>query len=485
MNKCKTCGALTKGKFCCQDHYESMDKAFLYIVEIESKIKIGITHNIYKRMNELYRINCYDDFKIHRVINSDTKFICTLECIFKSMYEETNEYYDLELKSRLLNAIDNLNCWISMNNLDTKYELPSEFTLSIMEPCNYLTMHNDFVKRTGSQPTYQYFISNKLSDSDYVYDKVVNLVISKVDTHRLFELSSGQITHNCRLQLDKRELLKKGGGLFGAAEQTGSTGVVTINLPQLGYLYKGDVARFYEELRRLLDLAKESLVVKRKLIQELTNQGFYPYSKAYVNTLNTYFNTIGINGMNECIRNFTNDTENITTEYGVNFTNTVLDYINSVISDYQVETDLLFNLEASPAEGVSYRLALHDKKKWSDIITAGTEEAPYYTNSTWLPVDYTDDIFEALDIQDQFQTKYTGGTVFHAYLGEAVNAQATAKLVKTIFNTYRLPYLTISPVYSVCPVHGYLSGEHQFCPKCADEELVKVENRMRELEGSN
>jgi len=291
------------------------------------------------------------------------------------------------------------------------------------------------------------------------------------------------LTHNCcRLRLDKRELMKRGGGLFGAAEKTGSTGVVTINLPQLGYRFKGDKEGFYKELDCLLVMAKESLVIKRKTIEELLEGQFYPYSKVYVQSYDTFFNTIGINGCNECIRNFTNDEHDITDEWGQAFTNELMDYINSRLSDFQEETGLLFNLEATPAEGTGYRFALHDKKNYPDIITANDNGDPYYTNSTWLPATFTDDIFEALDIQDQFQVKYTGGTVFHAYLGERIhNWKACAELIKTIFTNYRLPYLTISPTFSICPKHGYLDGEQKFCPKCRDEELARVDAQIREV----
>ena len=279
----------------------------------------------------------------------------------------------------------------------------------------------------------------------------------------------------CRLQLDKRELRKKGGGLFGADEMTGSIGVVTINLPRIGYLSKTK-AQFFDRLKYLMDLAAESLTTKRKVINRLMENGLFPYTKQYLKHFDSHFSTIGINGMNECLLNFMG--KDITTKEGKDFAIEILDYMRKRIADYQEMTGDLFNLEATPAESTSYRLAKHDKERYPDIITSGTD-APFYTNSSQLPVDYTDDIFEALDMQEELQTKYTGGTVFHGFLGEAINSwQACRDLVKSIAYNYRIPYFTISPTFSVCPKHGYLNGEHFHCEKCAEEERVEI---MREI----
>jgi ribonucleoside-triphosphate reductase len=342
----------------------------------------------------------------------------------------------------------------------------------------FLKKVTNIVSYPNDKPLYCVAISEDQGlKLDYLLDSIYE------DTTHLFTLPNGLITKNCRLRLNLRELMHRGGGLFGSGEKTGSIGVVTINLPQLGYLYKDDKKKFYEELDRLLVLAKDSLVLKRKTIEELMAGGFYPYSKVYVENYDTFFNTIGINGCNECIRNFTNDKHNIADEWGQAFTNELLDYINSRLSDFQEETGLLFNLEATPAEGTGYRFALHDKKNYPDIITANDNGDPYYTNSTWLPATYTDDIFEALDIQDQFQTKYTGGTVFHAYLGERVHDwKACAELIKSIFTNYRLPYLTISPTFSVCPKHGYLDGEQKYCPRCRDEQLREIDQKIEDIQ---
>ncbi len=290
----------------------------------------------------------------------------------------------------------------------------------------------------------------------------------------------------CRLRLDKRELRKRGGGLFGSDEFTGSLGVVTINLPRIGYLSSSE-ADFYGRLGRTMDLAAESLTAKRKVINHLLQAGLFPYTKRYLKNLNNHFNTIGLVGMNECLINFTGSPIIDTTAR--NFALDILDFMRGRMADYQEETGELFNLEATPAESTSYRLARHDKKHYPDIKTAGTDD-PYYTNSTQLPVDFTEDIFDALDLQDELQTKYTGGTVFHGFLGERIKDwEACRELVKTIATGYRLPCFTISPVFSVCPVHGYLEGEHFQCPKCRmkqesalDREIADLETRKRELE---
>ena len=282
----------------------------------------------------------------------------------------------------------------------------------------------------------------------------------------------------CRLRLDNRELRKRGGGLFGANPLTGSIGVVTINLPRLGYLYKTK-SEFKETLRILMDIAKGILEARRKLIEKNTQTGLYPYSAFYLSDVyerfgeywKNHFNTIGIVGMNECIRNFYNDKENITTQKGQKFANDILDFMRKVITEYQKDGDL-YNLEATPAESTAYRLAKKDKEKYPDIITAGDKE-PYYTNSSQLPVGYTDDLFEALNLQDSLQAKYTGGTVFHAYLGEKIDDYLVTKnIIKNIFRNYTLPYFSITPTFSICKDHGYLNGEQFKCPECGSETEV-------------
>ncbi len=278
----------------------------------------------------------------------------------------------------------------------------------------------------------------------------------------------------CRLQLDLRELLKRGNGLFGSAEQTGSLGVVTVNCARLGYLFKGNEAALLKRLDELLDLAKESLEIKRKVIQRHIDQGLFPYTKRYLGTLRNHFSTVGVNGINEMIRNFTNGTDDITTEFGHNFALRLLDHVRERLVQFQEETDHMYNLEATPAEGTTYRFAKEDKKRFPDILQAGTKDHPYYTNSSQLPVNFTDDPFEALERQDDLQRKYTGGTVLHLYMNETVSsAEACRDLVRRALTRFRLPYITITPTFSICPKHGYLPGRHDFCPKCDAELMAK------------
>lgn len=283
----------------------------------------------------------------------------------------------------------------------------------------------------------------------------------------------------CRLQLDKRELRRRGGGLFGADEFTGSIGVVTINLPQIAYLANSE-DEFFKRLDYLMDLAKESLCVKRKVIQRLYDGGLFPYTRRYLKTLTNHFNTIGLCGMNEACLNFLG--VNITDPKGKAFAEKVLTHMRERMQDYQEETGDLFNLEATPAESTSYRLARHDKMQFPDIITSGKDD-PFYTNSSQLPVDYTPDVFEALDHQESLQTKYTGGTMFHVFMGESIKDwKSCGQLIKNISHNYRIPFFTISPTYSICHIHGYLSGQVFECPKCKAEREIELKNRLAELE---
>ncbi|EER59744.1 anaerobic ribonucleoside-triphosphate reductase [Acidovorax delafieldii 2AN] len=277
----------------------------------------------------------------------------------------------------------------------------------------------------------------------------------------------------CRLQLDLRELLKRGNGLFGSAEQTGSLGVVTINCARLGHLHAGDEAGLFAALDSLLELGKQSLETKRKLIQRLMDQGLFPYTKRYLGTLRNHFSTLGVNGINEMVRNFTNGREDITSEGGHRLALRLLDHVRERMTQFQEETGHLYNLEATPAEGTTYRFAKEDRKRWPAILQAGTAEQPYYTNSSQLPVGFTDDPFEALMRQEQLQSKYTGGTVLHLYMGERLSSGAACReLVKRALTNFRLPYITVTPTFSICPTHGYLAGEHPFCPRCDEERLA-------------
>lgn len=284
-----------------------------------------------------------------------------------------------------------------------------------------------------------------------------------------FMLPCGMVTHNCRLRLDLRELRRKNGGYFGSGESTGSIGVVTINLPRLAYKSKSE-DEFYKNLDRLMDIAARSLHIKRAVVSQYLEQGLYPYTKRYLGNFDNHFSTIATNGMNEMCLNACWIRDNIASEKGYEFSKNVLDHMREKLSDYQeMYVGELFNLESAPAESTSLRFAMHDKKDFPDIITAGdkTDGSPYYTNSSHLPVGYTDDIFEALDHQDDLQTKYTSGTVFHAFLGEKLpNWQSAMMLTRKIAENYKLPYFTFSPTYSICPEHGYIKGEEWTCPHC-------------------
>ncbi|TAL87768.1 MAG: ribonucleoside triphosphate reductase [Rhodanobacter sp.] len=276
----------------------------------------------------------------------------------------------------------------------------------------------------------------------------------------------------CRLQLDLRELLKRGNGLFGSAEQTGSLGVVTINCARLGYLHAGDEPLLLQRLDELLVLGMRSLEIKRNRIQELIDQGLFPYTRRYLGTLRNHFSTLGVNGINEMIRNFTADAHDITSAWGHDFAVRLLDHVRGRMLEFQEQTGHMYNLEATPAEGTTYRFAKEDRKRWPHILQAGSDQQPYYTNSSQLPVGFTDDPFEALERQEALQSRYTGGTVLHLYMSERLSSgDACRELVRRSLTRFRLPYVTVTPTFSICPVHGYLSGEHEFCPNC-DENIL-------------
>ena len=294
-------------------------------------------------------------------------------------------------------------------------------------------------------------------------------------------LKPGQIRSMCcRLQLDLRELLAKGNGLFGSAEQTGSIGVVTFNCARLGYVYKGNEAGLFGRVDELLNIARTSLELKRKTIQRLIDNGLYPYTKRYLGTLRNHFSTIGVNGINEMILNYTNGEHSVADEWGKAFAEKFLDYIRAALIKIQEETKHMYNLEATPAESATYRFDREDKKRFPGIIQAGTKEDPYYTNSSQLPVGYTDDPFVALDLQSTLQSKYTGGTVLHLYMSQRISsAKVCADLVRKVLTNYRLPYITITPTFSICPKHGYLAGEHKFCPLCDEEKKAEKIKKLK------
>ena len=296
----------------------------------------------------------------------------------------------------------------------------------------------------------------------------------------------------CRLRLDNAVLRKRGGGLFGSNPMTGSIGVVTLNMPRIGHLSRTE-EEFIERTFALMEIAKESLEIKRKILERLTEANLYPYSKFYLRNIketsghywNNHFNTIGLNGMNEAVRNFL-DTD-LTTQEGIAFTGRIMKAMREKLLEFQEGTEHLYNLEATPAEGTSYRFARIDRDLFGNAIICANQEAclerdaePYYTNSSQLPVGFTDDIFEALYLQDQLQTLYTGGTVFHGFLGERMpSGESTKRLVRRIAENFHLPYYTITPSFSICPIHGYIPGEHEFCPLC-DEEIGYTPDKVTE-----
>jgi len=325
-----------------------------------------------------------------------------------------------------------------------------------------------------------------------IWVKIKDIQLISNDTAYCFEVkndepmftvgTTGILTHNCRLRLDKRELQKRGGGLFGSHPLTGSIGVVTINLARIGYLVKTE-EEFFERLANLMDISKESLEIKRKALEDFTEQSLYPYSRFYLRHMKestglywkNHFSTIGLLGMNEALLNFMQ--KDIASEEGRGFAIKVLEFMRDKLSSYQKETGNIYNLEATPGEGTTYRFAKKDKEMYPNITVANEKAylerkaAPFYTNSTQLPVGYTDDIFEALMLQDELQSKYTGGTAMHCFLGEKISStDATKALVKKIAENFRLPYFTLTPTFSICPKHGYIAGEHEYCPKC-DEEI--------------
>lgn len=341
-------------------------------------------------------------------------------------------------------------------------------TINITEDFDWDNPNCEYLFENTAKYGHSYF--QNFIGSQYLRDENGSLSIKDPNAYSPNDLRS----MCCRLQLDKKALRKRGGGLFGSDSQTGSIGVVTINMARLGYLYKGDFEGMKTRLKELCDMASSTLEKKRKKVVELNEMGLFPYTRRYINTFDTFFSTIGVNGMNEMIRNFTNDEYDIADFRGQQMAKELLDFINVQLLRYQDETGNLYNLEATPAEGTTYRFAREDAKRFDDIIQAGYEDAPYYTNSSQLPVDFSADPFAVLELQDDLQKKYTGGTVLHLYMNERVSSPEVCKqLVKKVLTNYRLPYISITPSFSVCPKHGYISGDHEFCPLCDKEIMLK------------
>lgn len=365
---------------------------------------------------------------------------------------------------------------IGGKRMDKTYkDFQREMDMLNMAFCDVM-MAGDAKGRIFSFPIPTYNITREFDWSSPVVEKVLQMTAKYGIPYFANFVNSDMSPEDvrsmcCRLRLDNRELIKRGGGLFGANPLTGSIGVVTLNMPRIGYLSKTK-EEFLERVMVLMNLAKESLLLKRKVLEQLTRIGLYPYSRHYLRLVHqrfgeywkNHFNTIGLIGMNEAVLNFMGKT--IADEEGHAFALEVLAFMRNRLIEFQEETGDMFNLEATPGEGTTYRLAKLDRSRYPDIICAGENE-PYYTNSTQLPVDYTEDVFEALDLQDELQTKYTGGTVFHCFLGERVeDVETCKKLVQRISESYRIPYFTITPTFSICNDHGYLAGEHVTCPTC-------------------
>ena len=340
-------------------------------------------------------------------------------------------------------------------------------TVNITEDFEWDNPEYDFLFENAARYGSSYF--QNFIGSQYLRDENGKLTIRDESAYSTDDVRS----MCCRLQLDRKALRKRGGGLFGSDAQTGSVGVVTINMARLGYLYKGDLKALYKRLGQLMDMARSTLDKKRAFVEEMNLRGLYPYTRRYVRTLDTFFSTIGVNGMNEMVRNFTNDEYDITDPRGQKMALDILRWMNERMVGYQETGKALWNLEATPAEGTTYRFAKEDIKRYPDIIQAGFPDAPYYTNSSQLPVDFSDDVFAVLDLQDDLQKAYTGGTVLHIYNDEDVTAEECKVLLRKVLTNYRLPYVSFTATFSTCPKHGRIPGIHEFCPLCDKELMAK------------
>jgi len=373
------------------------------------------------------------------------------------------------------NDLAELNCIVGGKDMDFKYKDCQKEMDMINKAFIEIMIDGDANGRGFQYPIPTYSITSNFDWSDTENNRLLFEMTSKYGTPYFSNYINSDMEPSdvrsmcCRLRLDLRELRKKSGGFFGSGESTGSVGVVTINMPRIAYLAT-DEKDFYNRLNHMMDIAARSLKVKRTVISKLLNVGLYPYTKRYLGTFDNHFSTIGLVGMNEVGLNAKWLKADLTNEKTQEFTKNVLNHMRERLADYQMEYGDLYNLEATPAESTAFRLAKHDLKHYPDIITAGEEDGnPYYTNSSHLPVGYTEDIFTALDIQDELQTLYTSGTVFHAFLGEKLpDWKAAASLVRKIAENYRLPYYTLSPTYSVCKTHGYIAGEQFTCPECGN-----------------
>ena len=396
----------------------------------------------------------------------DDELLKKIEQMGYSSFEQLT-YKDFQKEMNLINK-----AYYEVMTQGDKTGQPFTFpipTVNITEDFDWYGENTDILFENTAKIGSSYF--QNFIGSQYIKDEKGNLIANE-NAYKPGHVRS----MCCRLQLDLRELLKRGGGLFGSAEMTGSIGVVTINMARLGYLYRQDINGLLNRLDQLMELAKSTLEKKREFINSMYEKNLFPYTKRYLRNFNNHFSTIGVNGMNEMLKNyFYEEHVELSTSIGNDFCIEILDLMRKKMIKFQEETGNLYNLEATPAEGTTYRFAKEDKKRYKDIIQAGFDENIYYTNSSQLPVDYTDDPFEALDLQDELQCKYTGGTVLHLYMKEKISSiEACRNFVKNVISNYKLPYITVTPLFSVCQIHGYLQGEHEYCPKC-DEEILKKE----------
>ena len=383
------------------------------------------------------------------------------------------------------NDLAELNCLIGGDEVDFKYKDCKKEMDMVNKAFIEIMLEGDANGRGFQYPIPTYSITRDFDWSETENNKLLFEMTSKYGTPYFSNYINSDMEPSdvrsmcCRLRLDLRELRRKNGGFFGSGENTGSIGVVTINMPRIAYQAENE-EDFFKRLDKIMDISARSLKIKRGVITKLLEEGLYPYTKRYLGKFDDHFSTIGLVGMNEVGLNANWLGKDMTNAETQEFSKKVLNHMRERLSDYQEEYGDLYNLEATPAESTSYRLAKHDKERFPDIITAsddtmngGSEKTPYYTNSSHLPVGYTDDLFKALDVQDELQTLYTSGTVFHAFLGEKMpNWQSAAKLVKTIAENYKLPYYTLSPTYSICKEHGYLAGETHTCPHCGEKTEV-------------
>ena len=377
------------------------------------------------------------------------------------------------------NDMAELNCIVGGEEMDFKYKDCVKEMAMVNKAFIEIMIEGDANGRGFQYPIPTYSITKTFDWSETENNKLLFEMTAKYGTPYFSNYINSDMEPSdvrsmcCRLRLDLRELRKKSGGFFGSGESTGSVGVVTINMPRLGYLAR-DEKDFYERLDRIMDLSARSLKIKRNVITNMLEAGLYPYTKRYLGTFNNHFSTIGLVGMNECCLNAKWIRQDLTHPEAVKFTKDVLNHMREKLSDYQEQYGDLYNLEATPAESTAYRLAKHDKARYPDIITASENgRTPYYTNSSHLPVGYTEDVFKALDIQDGLQTLYTSGTVFHTFLGQKLPSwKACMNLVRKIAENYHIPYYTMSPTYSVCKDHGYLEGEQYICPECGQRTEV-------------